>query len=164
LADIELDVIQGFHDSLASIALDVGELVLPQRERIIVPRVEAVELINSVQHVADELLKEDAWGNADLSAERTGYCGGKSLNVRVVDSSRYPFSVVVMLDVNVTNPDAEFDKPVVVEPDKAKLHGAGVVETGFGFEIGRHSLGERSETLHPLGAVKESGSPGDEEI
>jgi len=36
LADIELDVIQGFHDSLASIALDVGELVLPQRERIIV--------------------------------------------------------------------------------------------------------------------------------
>ena len=66
------------------VAFDLGQLGVDDGERVVAARVEVGELVDPVEHVADELLEEQARGDADLAAELAGDGAGQQLDVGVV--------------------------------------------------------------------------------
>ncbi len=60
------------------------------RERVVLAGVEVGELVDPVEHVADELLQEEAGRDADLAAQSAGNGAGQLTEVCVIDDDRGP--------------------------------------------------------------------------
>lgn len=133
-------------------------------EGVVAPRVEVVELVHAIQHISHELLQEDAWGDTDLPAERTGHCRRERLEVAVVNAAKNAISVVIVLDVDAPHSAAELDEPGVVEPGETELNCTGVVESSIGGEVSCESLGQWREPLDSLWAIEERRGAGDQQI
>ena len=69
-----------------------------------------------------------------------------------------------MLAVDVADLAADESEPFQGERGESDLHGPRVVETGVRLEVDVETLGEWLQPLDTLGAFKEGGRPGDQQI
>src|SRR3954471_8498044 len=67
MSEVQLDVVD--RGGAARRALDAGQLPLGDRQAVVLPRVEVGVLVDAVEHVANELLEEQAGGDAALATQ-----------------------------------------------------------------------------------------------
>jgi len=118
-------------------------------------------LVDPLQDV-DELLAEQARGDADFAAQRASDLVTEVTEVVIVDQRGDPRRVAGAPRVQVPDAGAQLDQPAVVEPGEADLDGSWVVEAGVDGEVGGQTLGQRRQALGALGAVEERRRAGDD--
>src|SRR5680860_1788602 len=67
------------------VPFDVGQLIRPQGQRIVLSRIEVLELVDSVKHITHQFLEEYPRGDSHATAERAGHSCRKFVHVRVAD-------------------------------------------------------------------------------
>src|SRR4051794_23721699 len=82
-SQFELDLVGIGHTRGRS--LDLGQLIVGNRQRVVLPRVEVWELINPIENVCDKLLQEYARCNSDSASKRARDCVCKIGDVSVVN-------------------------------------------------------------------------------
>src|SRR5699024_3774091 len=124
----------------SEVAFDVEELGVVDGQLVIASGVEFVVEIDAVEDIADEVLEEEPWGDADLAAESAGD-GVREINeVAVIDVIHDASLGGRSLGEDVPHVGSEFEEPVVIESLEADLHGPWVVESWISAEVNGESL------------------------
>src|SRR5688572_10501584 len=104
--DFEIDVLDA--GGSTRIAFDVRELALHDRELVVAPWIEIFELIDTVEHIADQLLEEDSRSNADFAAKVTGDSRREHIDVRVVAALDHTLGCCRTVGIKVTYSPTDF--------------------------------------------------------
>ena len=139
-------------------------LAFDQREYVVLPRIEIGVLIDTIQHVGDELLEKQSRGNADPAAQLASHGRGQRSDIGIVDEAVDPLRHLTLLAINFPDLGPDVAKLVEVESWKPNLDRARVVETGLGREIHVQPLRKRRQPLDALRSLEESRCSGHNEI
>src|SRR5947209_5169824 len=107
---VQLDVVDRGCGS--RVAFDLGEFAINDGEPVVARGVEVDELIDTVEHIAHELLEEHARCDAYLAAELAGDGAGQELDIRVVATRSNPFRVASTGRVEIADATTDFAEPV----------------------------------------------------
>lgn len=94
---------------------DVGELGVADGEGVVFSRVEVRELIDAIQHIADQLLEKHAGRNADSTTQLARDSSRELGDIGVVDKAAHSICIPRLLKVNVPRPAADLAQQVEVE-------------------------------------------------
>src|SRR5262245_17919430 len=91
----------------SGLALDVGQLAVDHREAVVLTGIEVRELVNTVEHVTDKLLEEDAWSHPHFPPEAPRYCARQCCHVPIVNGAKHALRIGGVLGIEIPDTSAD---------------------------------------------------------